>query len=121
MPGAALRVQGLSQLRRDLKRFAADTADLKAANMAVGGIVAAAAATRAPRRTGRLAASLRPTRTVGRASVRSTVPYAVYQHWSKRYGHPFVTEAAEATEPAWLAAYVAGLEQAVNRFHGATH
>lgn len=120
MAEVTVRIKGLAALRRDLKQLGGDAADLKAAHAAAGRIVAAAAAPRAPRSTGRLAASLRASQTVGKATVRSPVAYGVFQHWAP-YGRPFISEAAQATEPVWLAAYMADLNRAVEKISGKTY
>lgn len=119
---AGVRVEGLRELRRGLRQLGEDTADLKEANAAAAAIVASAAAARAPRRTGRLAATVKGNRAVGRATVRgggARVPYAgpVHWGWPARHidGQPFVVDAAQATEPVWLPAYQQALDRAVDR------
>lgn len=118
-------MEGLRELRRDLRRLAGDVKDVKAANQAAGALVATAAAPRAPRRTGRLAASIRPTATVAGVAVRVAAPYAGPIHWGWPargiVGRPFVVDAALATEPAWLALYLAGMQRAVDRMAGNTY
>lgn len=123
---AGIRVQGARELRASLRRMGADLADLKAANARAAAIVAAAAAARAPRRTGRLAGSIRGNRAVGRAQVLgggARVPYAGPIHWGWPSHHiepqPFASEAAQATEPTWLPAYQQDIDAAVARVHGA--
>lgn len=118
---AVVQAPGLRKLQRDLKALGVDAQDLKAANIAASTIVVTASRPRAPRRTGALAASVKAARTQGRARVRSSLRYSAYQHWSKKYGHPWVTEAAEATRPAWLAAYQQDLTRLVNSVNGKTY
>lgn len=115
-------VDGLPQLRRQLRQFAGDVSDLKDANTEAAAIVASAAAARAPKRTGRLAASIRGNRAVGRAQVRgggARVPYAGPIHWGWPVRHitpqPFVVDAAQATEHVWMAAYETQLHKAIDR------
>lgn len=114
--GVTLDVPGLRQLRRDLKRLGDDLADLKDTNQQVGDLVAVEAATRAPRRSGRLAGTGRAARAVGRATVTfggGTVRYAgvIHHGWAERNitAQPFAYEAADATRPEWLALYQAGI------------
>lgn len=121
-----VEVVGLAQLRRDLRALGDDLGDLKAANEQAARIVAEASSARAPRRSGRLAASLRPSRSVGRASViagGAAVPYAGPVHWGwPARGiepNPFAAEAAEATQPAWLPVYERELQRACDRVRGA--
>lgn len=123
---AGVEVDGLAELRRNLRRLGEDVADLKAANERAARIVAEAAAARAPRRTGRLAASLRATRAVGRASVLAggaSVPYAGPVHWGWEARHiepnPFTVEAAEDTQPQWLPVYERELQRLCDRVRGA--
>lgn len=120
-----VRVDGLGKLRRELRRMGDDLADLKAANAAAAATVAAAAASRAPRRSGRLAASVRGNRAAGRATVAAggaAVPYAgpIHYGWPARGipGRPFVTDAAQATEPTWLPAYEAAIAGVVDTVGG---
>jgi hypothetical protein len=122
---AQVVVEGLPQLRRQLREFQGDAEDLKAANAAAASIVAAAASTRAPRQTGTLAASGRGNRALGRATVLfggARVPYAGPIHWGWPArgieGQPFVVDAAQATEHVWLAAYENDLQAAVEKVGG---
>lgn len=122
---AHVRVDGLGRLRSALRGMGDDLADLKAAHAAAAGIVAAAAAARAPRRSGRLAGSVRGNRAVSRAQVRgggARVPYAGPIHWGWPArgiaGRPFISEAAQATEPVWLPAYEAAVSRAVDKVAG---
>lgn len=123
---ARVDVEGLPQLRRSLRQLVGDANDLKAANAAAAALVAAAAAARAPRRSGKLAASVRGNKAVGRATVLAggaRLPYAgpIHYGWPARgiEGRPFVTDAAQATEPLWLPAYERALQDAVDKVRGA--
>lgn len=125
MAAPLVTIDGLPQLRRQLRQLVGDASDLKEANAAAASIVAAASASRAPRRTGRLAASVRGNRAVGRATVSAggaAVPYAGPIHWGWPAHHieaqPFVVEAAQVTEPVWLAAYERDLAKAVDKVGG---
>lgn len=107
-----VRIDGLGQLRRDLRKLGDNLADLKDANATVAGMVAAEAARRAPRRSGRLAGTLRGNRAAGGAAVmagRAAVPYAGPIHWGWPArgiaAQPFAADAARALQPAWLAVY----------------
>lgn len=122
MPGPALEVHGLRELRRNLRQLGDDAADLKDANAETAQVVAAAAVARAPKRTGRLAQSVKGNRAVGRATVKAgaaRVPYAgpIHWGWPARHitGQPFVVEAAEDTEPTWLPAYETAIAALVER------
>lgn len=122
---ARLEVDGLRRLRRDLRRLGDDLSDLTDANALVAAIVTAEAAARAPKRTGRLAATVRGNRAKTRASVRvgyARVPYAGPIHWGwPRRGieaQPFVSQAAQATEHVWGPAYARAIDQAAAKIAG---
>lgn len=119
----AVRIEGLTRFRATLKRAGADMADMKAANQAAARTVAEAAAAGAPRRSGKLAGSLRPARQVARARVSSTVPYAGAIHWGwPRHNisaNPFLTRAAEQTQPQWIRQYEQDLQRIADSVQGA--
>lgn len=124
----SVRVDGLRRLRSDLRKMGSDLSDLKDANAAVAQLVAAEAGRRAPRRTGRLAASVRGNRALSRATVAAggaRLPYAgpIHYGWPAHgiAANPFVSDAAQATESAWLPLYEAGIEQAVDAVAGRTY
>lgn len=124
----SLEVEGLKRLRKDLRAMGDDLSDLKDVNAQVAQLVAARAASRAPRRTGRLAASVRGNRALSRATVlagRSAVPYAGPIHWGWPShgieGNPFMSEAAQETEPVWVELYENGIEKATAKVAGHTY
>jgi HK97 gp10 family phage protein len=99
-------VVGLGDLRRALAGVGADAAgELRAALLAGARVVAADAVRRAPRRTGRLAASVRAGTDRRGALVRagndSTVPYAgvIHYGWPARHiaPQPFLDDAVRAS------------------------
>lgn len=85
-----------------------------------------AAAARAPRRSGKLAGSIRPGATQKAGVVRAgraSIPYAGVIHWGWP-GHniaaqPFLTEAAAATESTWSDLYWAELQRVIESIEGA--
>lgn len=116
-------VQGGRQLRRTLKAAGVDLNDLKAAHAEAARI--AEQAVKAPRRSGRLAGSVRSagTKTAGilRAG-RASVPYAGVIHWGwPRRGipaRPFLSEAAQSSEPRWLPVYQRHVDKALDQVKG---
>lgn len=117
-----VRVPGLRRLRADLRKLGDDLAELKEAGYAAGRIVLGEAVRRAPRRSGRLAATGRAARAVSRVSVsfgRAAVPYAGVIHYGwPAHGidpQPFAIEAGQVTEPAWLAVYAGGIDRAIDK------
>lgn len=122
----AIRVEGLRQLKASMKRAGIDVQDLKDAHKAAAELVQRAAQPRAPRRSGRLAASMRSAGTQSAAIVRAggaRTPYAGPIHWGWPARHivaqPWIAEAAEQTEPAWAHTYMAAIEAVVNAIEGA--
>lgn len=116
-----IKVHGARELRRSLKRAGAELTDMKDANAKVAAYVATAAASRAPRRTGRLAGSGRGNRAVSKAVVTfggARQPYAGPIHWGwPLHGieaQPFVVDAARQTEPTWLAMYAHDVDRIVD-------
>lgn len=78
----AVKVNGLAELRRDLRRL--EPATLKEIQRTLKGaadVVAREAALLAPRRTGALAASYKPYTRGNRAGVRSNLPYAAVHEY----------------------------------------
>lgn len=120
MAEPTVRVRGARELRAALKRAGVSLQDLKDANAAVGQLVADAAAAVAPRRTGRLAGSLRPAKAAGRARVMAggaSVPYAGPIHWGWPArgiaAQPFIADTAAATESQWLGTYQDALDDII--------
>jgi hypothetical protein len=126
MADVGVRVEGLATLTRTMRKAGEDLADLKDANARAAQVVVSAAAAMAPRRSGRLASSIRGTRAAGRARVqagRASVPYAGPIHWgwpARRIGaQPFLTDAAQATEGTWLPQYLKDVQAALDGVRGA--
>lgn len=110
-----------------MKRAGEDIATLKEAHAAVAAYVAAVAAARAPRRSGKLAASVRGNRAVSRARVSAggaRLPYAGPVHWGWQArgieSQPFITDAAQSTEIVWLAQYERAISAALEKVKGTT-
>jgi len=125
MAQPVVQIDGLKRVRRELKRAGVDLADLREPNMAAARIVAAAAVPATPRRSGRLAGSVRPgaSRTAGvvRAGGAS-VPYGGPVHWGwparNIKAQPWLSDAAQATEPQWVNTYFRTLEQVLDNIAG---
>jgi hypothetical protein len=125
MPRSLVKVEGARELRATLKAAGDSFADLKAANAAAAGIVAPVAAGRAPVRTGRLAATVRPAGTKVAAIIRAgraAVPYAgpIEFGWPSRNIEPqgFIVPAARDTEPQWTEVYWAAINRIIARIRG---
>lgn len=126
-----IRVEGLREFRSSLK--GADAATTKIINQELrvsAETVAAAARGLAPRKTGRLAGSLKPFAAGNRVGVRSSLPYANVQHWggttgrghtssrpgaTRVRGTQFVTRAVEGREDQIIQGLGEALERALVR------
>lgn len=127
VPDVTVRVEGARELRAALRRARGDLSEMKAANAAALAVVVPAAAVRAPRRSGRLAGSIRGNRAAGRARISAggaAVPYAEPIHWGWEArnikAQPFVLEAAVETEPVWTRAYKEEVDRIVARVEAST-
>jgi uncharacterized protein YcsI (UPF0317 family) len=126
MPDTTVRVEGLDRLVRTLRKAGDDLNDLKDAHAAAGRIVAADAQARAPRRSGKLAGSIRASRQARRAQVvagRASIPYGGPIHWGWPSrgisANPFLSDAAQATEAQWLPLYRREIQAALDKVKGA--
>lgn len=103
-------------LGRRLDTIAANLDDLSAADDAAADLLAAAARTRAPRRTGLLRSRIRST---GAGRVVADLPYAVVVHngWRARRirARPFARDAVTATRDDVTRVYVDHVTDTLNR------
>jgi hypothetical protein len=120
-----LRVDGARELRRSLKAAGDDLEDLRAVHATVARYVALRAAAMAPRRSGRLAGSVRGNNAKTSAVVKSggaRTPYAgpIHWGWPRRHiaAHPFMVDAAHTTEPTWTRYYLREVERIISHVHG---
>lgn len=129
--GAAVEVHGARELRRSLRKAGADMKQMREVNKAAGEIVGRASHQRAPVSTlgkkQHLRDTIRVFATQTRARIRlgaKAVPYAAPIHWGwpKRgiKANPWVSEAAQNTEPAWLRLYEHHVNKILNQIEG-TH
>lgn len=121
-PTTLVRVEGLRELRRRLRRIEGGLQDLKRINKETADYIASAARPRTPHRTGRLAATLRTSGTNRAGVIRAgtaRVPYAAVIHygWPRRNiePQPWLVDAAQRTEPAWSARYQSEINDLVER------
>lgn len=126
---AAFRAEGAANLRRTLRAAGDDLTDLRNAHARAGMIASAEGVRRAPRAPGSnmLASTVRFGATKTAATIRagnnSTVPYAgvIHYGWPARNitAQPWLTEAAQATEPEWIPIYERAVESALAQVRGA--
>jgi len=124
MPEPVVRVEGADRLRATMRAAGMKLRDLSAVNRRTAAKVAAAAAPEAPRRTGALAASVKPSGTQRIAAVRSRLVYGAPIHWGwparNIAAQPWLYEAAVATEPEWTGYYNEEIDKLVDTIHGAS-
>lgn len=123
MPAALVRVDGAARLRQTMKAAGLKLRDLSAVNRRTAAKVVQAAGPGAPRRTGVLAASVKPSGTQRVAAARSNLVYAPVVHfgWPARgqAAQPWVFQAAIATEPEWTGYYEQEIDKLLGTIHGA--
>lgn len=96
---AGVRVKGLRETVRNLERLGVSVQDLKDSFKKIGNLVANDAKTRAPRKSGRLASTIKPSNTKNKSVVRAgsaKVPYAGVIHYggyNNIEAHPYLTDA----------------------------
>jgi len=120
-----VRVEGARRLVRTLREFGDAIEDLKDANAAAAAMVADDARAAAPKRTGRLAGSIRGNRAAGKAVVAAggaKVPYAgpIHWGWPKRNiaANRFIWDTAHDTQDRWLPEYEANLQALADKVEG---
>ncbi|MDF1705066.1 MAG: hypothetical protein P1U38_09855 [Aeromicrobium sp.] len=122
MAGGGVRVEGLSQAVRALKGLGLEVEDLKNAFATIAAEATELIASKTPRRSGRLAASVRGNRAQGKAVVRSgraSVPYAgpINYGWRKRNIEPslFMQRGDVEYQPKAVQRLETELEAAITR------
>lgn len=122
-----MEVKGAKELRKTLKAAGDDMKDLKATHLRVAQQVVPVARTLAPKRTGRLAGSIRGSGTKTAAVVRAgskAVPYAnpIHWGWGRRHiaANPWMSRAGKQTEPAWTRTYTASIDAILAKVKGTT-
>lgn len=123
-----VRIEGARTLRRTLRHAGVSAKDMRAANRAAGRIVADAAKGTAPKRSGRLARSVRPAGStpsyaVVSAGTNGRVPYAGPIHWGwparNIPAQPWLSDTARATEPVWITEYINHMRRLAESVRGA--
>jgi hypothetical protein len=116
-------ITGLREVVRNLEKIGVDVADLKEVFTNIGEMVRADAAVLAPSKSGRLAASIKPTKTKNKAAIRAgsaRVPYAgaINYGWPKRGIRPanFMKRAIDADTPRALEMMDEGIGEIIRRY-----
>lgn len=114
-----LKLEGEQKVQGALRQVSSDLSDLKQANRDTSQLVVSVSRAKAPRRTGRLAASGVATPQTTGAGVTFTVPYANPIHWGWRARkikpQPFALSAAETTQPVWMGLYDRNIDQIIRK------
>lgn len=123
---AAIEVKGSAQLARTLRKAGADMKDLRAVNQKAAASILPTAKAETPVRSGHLKRSVRAGATQRAGVLRAgtaAIPYAGPVHWgwpSRRIkAHPFLVEAAKATEPTWVGIYETEIKKLLEQVQGA--
>jgi hypothetical protein len=122
-----ITVEGGRQLRKALADLDPKLDDLKDAHQRVANIVAQAAKGRVPRRSGRLAGTIRGNRAKSRAQVKAggaRVRYAgvIEWGWPKRNipAQHYLVYAAHTTEPLWQRIYLEDVNDLLDKVAAST-
>lgn len=120
-----VKVEGARQFRATCKKAAIDLSSMKETHWKASALVWRKAVPRTPKRTGRLAASMRNAGTNTAAIVRagsSGVPYAgpIHWGWAKRNiaAQPWIYDTAAESRDEWMAVYEAGVQRVLNTIKG---
>lgn len=116
---------GGKRLRKELKAGGIDLKDMRDIHMQAARVVSQSAKPATPKVTGALAASVRPGATRTASVIRAgkgTVPYANPIHWGWfRRGiqpQPWLSKAAQRTEPTWLPLFMEELDRIIAQCSG---
>jgi HK97 gp10 family phage protein len=116
------KVLGVDELTSTMHKAGEALAAMDSAHGKASAMIASAAAAAAPRRSGRLASSVRAGKGGGKGTVDVTAAYAGPIHWGWPSRHidpqPFAMNAARATEPQWIKFYEEETQKALDGVKG---
>jgi hypothetical protein len=115
-----MTLAGADKMQGEIVKATKRLDDLRPAYATAAQTVTRAQTGRAPRRTGRLAASVRPSVDMLGGQVESLVPYASFVHWgtNKMAANPWLFEAARSSEPQWIRAFEEITDEALSMIDG---
>ena len=117
--GARLEWQGYRELMRDIYLAGADSDDLKAITRPLAERIAATGRALAPKKTGRLAASIKAkdSRVTVTAYIPARIKYAAPVHWGwdGESGSQFLSKAEETHRAATYAGIEAGIDRLLQK------
>lgn len=120
-----VKVRGANRLATTLRKAGADVAEMKDANQRAGAVVAAQAKVLAPKRTGRLAGSIKPSRRQRgvqvRVGIRAAYPGVQNYGSAKRNIRPkyYMQHALASKQAEAVDIYFAEMERLVSKVQGA--
>lgn len=119
----AVEVEGLTTLRATLKVAARRVEDMSDPATRTAAFLGSRGRTDAPRRTGRLAGSVRGNANGNDASVESGLAYANRTHWGyaryRQRPQPWLVEGRDDTETTWIRNYEGQIEKSLAMVRGA--
>lgn len=128
MPSGHVVVEGGARFRRTLRKTGADMKDLTRLHRRVGQIIlprAKALAPVGPEAGGHISNTIRATAAQSHSTIRAggkTRPYGPPIHWGwRRRGitaNPWITAAAQDTEPQWSHEFMNGIEKLLDQIKG---
>lgn len=122
MADAAVTVEGLDAFLSTMGKATQALQELTSAHSQASAVIASAVAAAAPRRSGRLASSVRASRGPTGAAVDVGAPYAgpIEWGWPSRNvdASHFAMNAARQTEPQWVKFYEADVQKALDEVKG---
>ncbi|MFJ2370879.1 hypothetical protein [Microbacterium sp. NPDC087665] len=120
-----VRVEGARRLRSTLRKAGDDLADMKKAHADAAGIAARASEALAPKRSNKLADTIRAAGTKTAGIIRAgfaRVPYAGPIHWGwfarGIKPQPFLSKGAQDSEGRWVRVYQDYLESTIDKVKG---
>jgi hypothetical protein len=117
-----VEVQGLTTLRATLKIAARRIDDMSSPAGETAAFLGSRGRVDAPRRTGRLSASVRGANEGGDAVVSSALPYANRTHWGyaryRQAAQPWLVEGRDNTEGTWLRNYEDHVDKSLDMVRG---
>ena len=124
----SVKLEGGARFRRTLRKAGADLKDVTTLHRRIGAIIvprAQALAPVGPDAGGHIRDTIRATAAQRHATIRAgdnRRPYGLPLHWGwPRRGmtaQPWLSEAAQQTEPAWSAEYMDGIVRIINQVKG---
>lgn len=126
--GGSVQLAGGARLRRTLRKAGVDLKDFTQLHRRVGNIIlprAVALAPIGPERGGHIKNNIRATAAQRHATIRAggkTRPYGPPIHWGwPSHGikaQPWITQAAQDTEPQWSAEFMTGVTKIIDQVKG---